>query len=309
MKKLLFIPLHYEYGAQNDLYNSFCKEYNTMYYEGIIQAIDFKPEIIYTQCGAIWPDYLIDIKQKTGALVIQWTGNTRDTILDEVMILKDSVDVTFLASGIGQKDMYEVVLHHPVKYLQHGMAPWNFIEAKTFLSANSPLGNAKTIFIGNNYDQFPGAVERNELCKLLSAEFKDNFEVIGNGYNSPEYNNTRSLPYNDTPPVYNQAYIGIAANCYNDIEGYWCNRKLDIMAAGSCCLMRYVPNMENHFTDMVHGVFYKTNAEAVDKIKMLYNNPELRNKIALAGQEICQKYHTLDYRVIEIKNTLKEIGK
>jgi spore maturation protein CgeB len=302
MKNLLFIPLHWEHDAQQDFFNSFKKEYNAVYYTDTCFQI-FKPDIIYTQCGAIDPSELATIKKNTGALVIQWTGNTRDTILDEVMIFKDIADVTFLASGIGQKDMYEAVLNHPVKYLQHGMAPWNF------LPVQKDQEEKKVIFIGNNYDQFPGAVERNELCELLTKIFP-NFEVWGNGYaDATKYRNPNSIPYNDSPQLYNKSYIAIAANCYNDIEGYWCNRKLDIMAAGSCCFMRYVPGMENFFTDMVHGVFYKTNAEAVEKINMLLANPELRNKIAKSGQEIVQKYHTLDYRVIEIKKALKELGK
>lgn len=304
MKKILFIPLHFFVKSQEDLYNSFCKHYNTHYYNGDQQeAINFKPDIIYTQCGAIETHLLVELKQKTGAFIIQWTGNARAGILDEIMIYKDVSDATFLASGMGQKDLYENALNQPVFYLQHGMAPFTFKDVRTDITDNS------IVFIGNNYDEFEGATERNDLCELLTKTF-ETFEVWGNGYSDKtKYRNPDSIPYHLSHDLYNKSYISVSANSFNYIDGYWSHRKLDIMAAGSCCLMRYVPKLENYFQDMVHGVYYNTNEEAVEKIKFLIENPDVRNKIAKQGQDITRKYHTLDYRVIEIKETLEKLGK
>jgi spore maturation protein CgeB len=295
--------LHFEHNAQQDFYKSFCKQYIVQYYQNNQIAIEFKPDIIYTQCGAIDTNLLIELKEKTGAIVMQWTGNARAGILDEIMIYKDVSDITFLASGIGQKELYENALNQPVFYLQHGMASFAFKKVRTDITDNS------IIFIGNNYDEFEGASERNNLCELLTNTF-ETFEVWGNGYaDKTKYRNPDSIPYHLSHDLYNKSYIGIAANSFNYIDGYWSHRKLDIMAAGCCCLMRYVPRLEDYFQDMVHGVFYKTNQEAIEKINFLIANPDLRNKIAQQGQEIVQKYHTLDYRVIEIQEALKEFGK
>ena len=162
------------------------------------------------------------------------------------------------------------------------------------------LTEKKIVFIGNAYGHFEGAVERNSLCQLLSQKFSE-FEVIGNGFADGNYNNNRSCSYYDTPDIYNNSYIGISANCMNDIEGYWSNRPLDIMAAGCCCLMRYTPKAEKWFKDFENCVFYNTNEEAARHIETLMSNPDLRNKIAAKGQELVREHHTLDSRAQELK--------
>lgn len=300
--KLLFIPLDYHVSAQQDLFNAFCEGYDTMYYTTLHQAIGFMPEYIYVQSGAIKAERLLALKQKTGAFIFQWTGDCRDWVLPEVIDYKDICDATFLACGLSQKDMYEKILGHPVFYLQHGVSPWNFKNVQCELS------NKKTVFIGNAYNQFSGAVERNELCKFLSSKL-NTFEVIGSGFNLPYYNNHRTIPFNDTFDIYNNSYIGVSSSIYNDKAGYWSNRMMDIMASGTCCLTRYVPFMDKLYNDMEHCVFFNTHDEAFEKIEMLMSNPELRNRIALNGQEHVKKFHTLSYRVKEMTDELLKLKK
>lgn len=294
--KLMFIPLDWELKAQPDWYISLCSQFDCFYYDDV-KGIDPVPDYIWVQCGAMHQDILDRIKELTGAKVIQWTGNCNGALLEEVLIYKGIADVTLLASGIGQKDLYEKELGHHVGYLQHGMAPFNF------LPVNESLDNRNIVFIGNNYDHFEGARERNELCLWLSKTF-ENFEVIGNGFNLPGYRNHRSCSYYDTPKIYNESYIAIAANCMNDIEGYWSNRCLDIMAAGCACLMRKTPNCEKWFTNWQDCVFYETKEEAVRHISTLLNDKQLRNTIANNGQKLIREKHTLDYRALELRREL-----
>ena len=296
MKKLLFIPLDYQYKPYQEFYASFCKKFDTLYFTDKESAIKFNPDYIYCHSSAISLADMQEIKEKTNAFVIQWTGNVRSDVLPEVMEYKTVCDLTLLASGIGQKEMYESKLGHPVKYFQHHVSNWQHIPAQE-------LNSGKIIFIGNAYNQFEGAVERGDLCALLTSKFEQ-FEVWGNGFNLPQFRNPSNIPFDKTQPMYNSAYISISANCFNDIEGYYSDRPLHIMVAGGCCLMRYVPSLENFFTDMEHCVFYKSNEEAVEKINFLIANPELRNKIARQGQEHVMKYHSNDYRVIELINYL-----
>lgn len=295
--KLLFIPLDWRVAAQPHFFDSLCNEFNCQYYTGDNDLDKWKPDFIWVQCGALKTSILKEIKSQTNAKIIQWTGNCNGAILEEVLIYKDIADYTFLASGIGQKKLYEDILKHPVVYLQHGMAPFNFIPV------NESLDEKKIVFIGNNYDHFEGARERNELCLWLSSTF-DNFEVIGNGYSTGGYKNSRSCGYYDTPKIYNESYIGISANCMNDLEGYWSCRPLDIMAAGSACLMRYTPNAEKWFKNWHDCVFYETKEEAVKHINTLLNNKSLRSSIANNGQKLIKEFHTLDYRAKELRHEL-----
>lgn len=290
MKKLLFIPLDYQYNPYQEFFESLCKKFNTLYYSDGFEYPDM--DFIYVHSGAVSPERLSELKSKTGALVVQWTGNVRAEVLPEVIAYKNICDLTLLAAGIGQKEMYQKELGHPVEYFQHHVSNWQYIPAKE-------LNSGKVIFIGNAYNQFEGAVERNDLCALLTSKFPE-FEVWGNGFALPQYRNPNSVSFDKTQPMYNDAYISISANCFNNIEAYYSDRPLHIMAAGGCCLMRYVPSLEKFYNDMEHCVFYRSNDEAVEKINMLIANPELRNKIAKAGQEHVMKYHHNDYRVVEL---------
>lgn len=302
MKKLLFIPLGWQHKPNPDLFNAFKKEFETHHHESMTESILFYPDYIYVQCGAISVSDLYELKKESGAKVVQWTGDARAELMQNVLEYKNIADLTLLAVGIGQKEMYEKALNHPVGYLQQGVFNSFFLPVKQMDGDEEN----EVVFIGNNYDHFEGAVERTELCKMLSEY--GNFEVIGNGFNSPEFTNDRSVPYIDSAQIYNDAYISISHACFNDIEGYYSNRTLDIMAAGGCCLMRRVPNCEELFVDMKHVVYYRDNEEAFEKINMLFCNPEIRNCISLEGQKFVKRFHTFDYRVKEIKLALEKIS-
>ncbi len=287
-----------------ELFAAFSKQFEAQYHETVEKSIAFRPDYIFMQCAALVTGHLHPIKEQTSCKIIQWTGDCRLDILPEVISYKnyypDLIDLTLLASGIGQKDMYEKALGHEVKYWQHGVGPSHLLEVKRELTP--PMIR----FVGNAYSQFEGAVERNQLCELLSKTFQS-FEVWGSGFADGRYTNPDTIPYAKTPELYNNSYIGISANIINSVEGYWSNRPLDIMAAGSCCLMRRTPNMENWFKDYEHCVYYDTNEQAVEKIKHLLASPELREEIAEQGQKIVLQYHTYDYRVEQFSSIIHDL--
>ena len=300
-KRLLFIPLHYNTTPQphEDWFNALNDEFDVMYFRFDLANRTltgaFKPEYIFIQSGAILPDQVEYIKEYTGAKLIQWTGDARSEAMENVTQYKGVVDLTLLAVGIGQKEMYEKALGSPVGYMQQGVFESFFKEPKE-------LESGRIVFIGNNYDHFEGAVERSELCKMLSSKFRiDEFEVIGNGFNNSSWNNVRSIPYDESAQIYNDAYISISHACFNDIEGYYSNRTLDIMASGGCCFMRYVPNLEQFFENGKHCVFYYDNEDCKTKIEYFLKRPDLRNEIARNGYELAKQKHTFKQRAKEIK--------
>lgn len=296
--KLVFIPLDYKFNPHRDWYLQLNKYFNCQYFVSTGLAIAFNPDVIFMQSGALTLAEMQNLRVNTNAIIVQFTGDCREEPLPEVLMGKGICDITALACGIAQKEMYERELGHRVAYLQHGVGGTAFRFPKT------NFAERKIVFIGNAYSEFSGAIERNELCELLSGLYL-NFEVIGSGYSEPKYNNTRTVPYVEVPTIYNESYISISANIFNDKEGYYSNRPLDIMAAGGCCLMRHSPNLERCFTDMEDCVFYRSNLEAVDKIQMLLQFPELRNRIAAKGQDKVFKNHTYEQRVLELINIIK----
>lgn len=298
-KRLLFIPLHWEATPRphEDYFNALNGVFDCKYYESDTDAQIFAPQYIFIQSGTITKESARFIRQLSGSKLIQWTGDARADVMENVTQYKGISDLTLLAVGIGQKEMYETALGSPVDYLQQGVFNSFFIEPKE-------LQSGMITFIGNNYNHFKGARERTELCRLLSQEF-DKFTTIGNGFGS-EHNNVRSVPYSESPRLYNEAYISISHACFNDIEGYYSNRTFDIMASGGCCLMRYAKGAEKYFTHEENVMFYHTNEEAVEIVKFLIANPDVRNEIAMSGYNLAKKYHTFDYRAKELKQLIEK---
>lgn len=296
MKKLLFIPPDYDKNTELPLFNALGKYFDCSYYTNRDAALQFNPDFIYVQSGAIDPVILKTIKHRCNSFLFQWTGDCRLEPLPEIVALKGIADLTLLAQGIGQKRMYEEILEHPVKYLQHFVSDWQRREV-------TPTPNDKIVFIANRHTEFEGAVERNYLCETLSKKYK-NFEVYGSGYNMPEYNNKNSIPYVDSHKIYNEAYISISASSFNHIPGYWSNRPLNIMAAGGCCLFRYAPGATNYFTHMEDVVYYMSEEECISQIDYLFKHPEVRNRIAAQGQKKVFEEHNDRYRAQQIFNFL-----
>ncbi len=292
MKRLLFIPMDYQLRPNKPWFDAFSLHFETQYYTTPGEAVAFHPHYVFMQSWAVTGEVLHLLKA-LGAKIIQWTGDARHELLSEV--INTPADITFLASGVDQKEMYEKALQHPVYYLQHA--------ASEFREVNKEASGI--VFVGNNYDQFPGGKERNELCELLTKEFED-FNVYGSGYNLPKYRNPATISYDQVADLYNRSYISISASIFNDIEGYWSNRPLDIMAAGSCCLMRYSPNLERYFTDGNDCAFYHSNEEAVDLIRYLKADSIRRYMLARTGQETVSLTHTYKYRVQQILEVLNE---
>jgi len=290
---LLFIPLDWhKKDVQLMLFDSLQTYFNCRYYDGLnAELIINPPECIYVQSGAMEVKQLRELKDLcNGAKVIQWTGDYRPNLLPEVIQYKGIADVTLLACGIGQKKEYEDALGHEVVWMQH--AGSMFLEPKK-------VADNSIAFVGNYYDQFPGGVERNKLCHDLDVKYGDDFFCFGSWIDS-----RGQCAYDDTAWIYNNAFVSISANIYNDVEGYWSNRPYDILAAGSCCLMRYVPGIERHFEDMKHCVYYHSNEEAIEKIEWLFNHPSERDRIATEGYIHVRESHSYINRAKEIYDNI-----
>lgn len=298
MKKLLYIPLQTLIKEVDDLFIAFSKEYETHFWTDKESAIKFKPDVVYIHSGAIDVNVLMKVKRNTKALWTQWTGDCRLELLKAVTDYKDLCDITFLACGEGYKKKYEKELKHSVYFLPHAVADWQFLPVKEDTKG--------IVMVANNYSHFPGGKERAKLAALLSKEFKD-FQIIGNGWNSPQYNNKYIIDTSTVPRLYNASYIATGGNSFNNIKWYFSNRPLMAMAAGTCYIIRYVPGLEDFFTDEKDCVFYKKPQEVAWLIKELAKNNKMRTRIAKSGQQKMRKYHKYENRVQEFTQAINEL--
>lgn len=278
--KLLFIPLLPGNPETDDLYKAFCKKYEVHFYKHINEAIAFQPDIVYIHSGALPLGRALAIKTATNALWTQWTGDCAEgSLLEPVLRYRNICDITFLACGDGLKKEYENELGHHVHWLPHSVAEWQFRPVNP---------DAKGIvFVGNNYTHFSGGVERFTLNQELSK--RDDFRLYGSGWHG-----THPVKWESLPDIYNSAFIGLSNNLINNIPLYFSNRPLNVMAAGSLCLMRYVPGIEEYFTDGYDCVLYETIEEALNKINVhrSITDPAIskRNVIAANGQRKVRQF-------------------
>jgi hypothetical protein len=303
MKKLLYLPLLVPGGAseQVDLEAAFRKKYDVKildHYntkqpmEKLVEIVmDFKPDYVHVQ----YSDRInLDVVEKLRkdfpkTIWTHWTGDARREPIPHIVTCGKVMDATFLATGIGQKEKYERLTGKPVFYWQHAAADWQFLD---------PLpeeSKTDVVMVGNIYGREVGANLRISLARTLTKLFPT-FTAYGGGYPT-DVRKGGSIPWKQQSELFNRAALTIGPNAFWDIEGYWSDRPLIAMAAGTTHLWHEVPG--SPFEDWRDCVYWLTVEDVVGKIGYLLERPELRRELAHQGQVAIKKAHTFDTRVEE----------
>ena len=279
MRRLLYIGHPHATPEKEDWYKALQKKYECTFYcpdNGREYFHSF--DIIYIHAGSIAYERCLQIKaQFPNAKTVQWTGDCRDNLMPDVLRLKGLVDITLLACGMGkQKEMYEKEMGR-VEWFPHGVSDWQFKEINP---------NAKGIvFIGNNYGLFSGDIARAEICKQLKQDYGDEFKVYGNGWGDI---GEGTVPFEENHIIYNNALIGIDGSIFNDKDGYFSHRPLQIMAAGCYCPVKVFPQVRLCFP--LHWTW-----DTYSDLKTLINearNPDRRSFLVKQQQEFVRNnYH------------------
>jgi len=83
-------------------------------------------------------------------------------------------------------------------------------------------------------------------------------------------------------------------------------RVFETLGSKTCLLTSKVENLDKLFVDMEDMVMFSNYDEAIDKIKILLDNPELINKIAESGYNKVINNHTFDVRAKEFINIIEK---
>lgn len=264
--KLLYIPLNS--SSPDDLCKAFAKKHDVHLWKNVDESVAFNPDIVYVHSGAVHLDLLRIVKKATKAIWTQWTGDHDEhKPLEPVLRYKDICDHTFLASGVGMKKHYEDALGHPVHWLPHAVADWQFRAVKPDAEG--------IVFIGNNYTHFSGGKERFDLVQELNK--RNDFRLYGNGWDG-----ANPIAWDKVPDAYNNSFAAISNNLINNVPLYFSNRPLNVMAAGTLCIMRRVPGINIFFHGGENCFIYDS---IEDVLSFLPVDRESRNGIALKGQK------------------------
>lgn len=287
--KFLLIPLGYQNPAQfADMLSAFNKHGEAVIYNGNADdAIAFKPDVVFYQ-GSLTKDDCIKIKVNTGAWWTTWTGDVRYAPVESLTECIEFTDQYYLPFTGELLNIYRKLLKRPCSFIWEPFQNWRFREPKE-------LTDGKTTFVGNLYDCVPGGEERIELERFLKQYF-----------NYVEFRGSMStaIPVEEVPALYNDSYLVIAENNWQDIPDYFTPRNLTAMSAGSCCLAKVFPGIENYFENWKHCIYYRHKYELLDIISYLKKNPQVRNEIAWNGHELMKKEYTFDKWVFQYINKL-----
>jgi spore maturation protein CgeB len=123
----------------------------------------------------------------------------------------------------------------------------------------------------------------------------------------------RLLGWRAEPAAYGtrlaQAVIGAkivyGESARSDIHGYWSDRVYRILGHRGFFLTRYIPGLEEIFTNHVHLVWGRDDDEMADLATRYLSDEPARRRIAEAGFAHVRAHHTYDHRARELLGVLE----
>mgnify|MGYP001608308962 CR=1 FL=1 len=264
--------------------------------EAVRIAREMKPDLIFMQIQTA--DIISEITahklKETGAYIVNWTGDVRESIPEWMLQLAPYIDNTLFSNMTDVRKMRS--LGFESDYLEIG------VDETIYTSHGNKIQTEPIVFFGNNYGAgyFPMSEYRIKLVSWMKQVFNSRFGVYGNGYLSSNGNYGNSQ--RDEASAYRGSKMAINVSHF-EYERYSSDRLLRIMGSGTLCLAKWYPSIENDFTDGVHLRIWRTLDELVDLCNYYLDvrNEKERKAIANAGMELVHERFTFDSMV---KNTL-----
>lgn len=259
-------------------------------------AREHQPDWLWLQLqdtGTITPATLGAINEAVPHCVItHWTGDCRPQVSGYLSSICRATHAT-LCSSVGQIPMFEAAGAKHVQYVQIGLDWDEDIAAPTRLP---PFPIPDAVFCGGHYGSvFPGTTLRAGVIRAL-MDAGIGVGVVGPGW-------PRGFPSIGTCPVKQQIHVWRAAkvcinvNHFNDIERYYSDRQLIAMASGKPVACAYVPGLEHEFEDRKHCMWFRTPEQAVEVVRELLADDDLRQQIGTAGRAEVVANHTWEKRI------------
>jgi len=253
------------------------------------KIMNFKPHHIHlggsVKVNMVPPELLSDIKRKFGCTISVFYG---DTLFSQYHSeLSKVVDYIYITNKIHIKINEEKGLMN-FEYMPCPTDPevWKHYKSQKIYDV---------VFIGNH-----NQVSRLPLLKKLSKEF--NLKVFGFGWENTGLDFGQPAFGEEFSKVCSKAKIsvGIVDNKWVNLEANFSNRLINTLATGSFFITRYIPGLENIFTNKKHLVWYNGEDELIELIKYYLINEKEREEIAIEGQKEVYKKYTYEKSVRRI---------
>lgn len=234
-------------------------------------------------------------------IITNWTGDVRNYVPHTYRRIAEIADYNFISST-GQLEMFKNAIGKEVRYWQIGYNP--ALYAPTDQPSPKDI-KYDAVFVGHHTkkEQYPGAQDRIETCRLLRERFGDKFLLFGNGWGR-SLKSKGSVDQRSVSKVYQQSVCSVSVSHYNDLDHYFSDRLLMCMASGRPTVALRFPKWEAYFTNMCDLVVVDNIKEIPDAVQMLKDNPELANYIGQQGAAKVYAEHTYYSRVKELLNVV-----
>ena len=164
------------------------------------------------------------------------------------------------------------------------------------------------IFCANHYQSynFPLVFQRIMVVKALKKEFKEDFSLYGNGWQTVGIQSKGFLNNQQEAVEYNQHKIAINLSHFS-YSRYFSDRLLREMSCGALVLSHEYPDYELDFKNNIDILIWKNIPELIEMCKNILsdtNYSEKYGKIAFAGMQNVNKNFTWERVLFDFSNDI-----
>ena len=260
-------------------------------------ARKFLPNLVFMQLQApnILSEDTINLLKRTGATVVQWTGDARQPTPSHYFEVGKKIDLSFFGNT------------EDVDALQKQGIKADYLNISVDHTIYNPQNKSpKVVFMGNNYNGlFPLSEFRLAMCRFLKKEYGSDFQVYGSGY--PADLRAVDLMYKHEKEADAYRNCKIAINCSHfDLGKYTSDRLFRILFSGAFCLTKEFPQMETYLTEGKIFDSFTNLSELKEKIDYYLQNDSERNTIAQNGYNYAIKHEKWSDRMQEMLKLIEK---
>jgi len=249
--------------------------------------------VLIAQWGSYPVHFCRTLKAKLKCPIVYWAFDYHGGDAGWHLEMATEADL-FLSKEIGNKSKYENA-GAKFHWLSQDFAP-------DFLGRIDREEKYDVVFTGSYIER---ATDRTEILKAIDKEFDLHiFSVTQEQWTKAGLKNSHpSIMDDGLSELYAESKVVVSIDWVTKCSGYWSDRNAQIMVCGGVCLFKYVPMSEVSFKDKVF--YFNTEEEAIEKIRYLLNNKEVRDEAREDGYEYATKYLTATARVKDLLTIVK----
>lgn len=246
----------------------------------IVQGKRLSPEIsrILKRVAPIWLWFVDDITE--------WDRNRFDL---ECHALRASF---ISASGLYTADQISLRIKKRVFHIMEGADP-----GVCYPGTFRPDFSCDLSFIGSRVSTRTPGDSRTELYRK-ALKVSNNVKFFGRGWK------TKEVFHDDFRDVVASSRINLGINHLNDMPFTWSARVWKTMLCGGFLFHRYIPGIDETFTNWKHLVVWKDWREFGHFARMLLNDTKSREKIAQEGRRFVLEHYTYKHSMLKLLSIL-----